>query len=73
MADKKELNKFYAAVMNYEQISMKEKLLNLTKLNDQKLDEDFDKNIENAIYDVKYNEKIVIEGDYSYNFSVKFF
>lgn len=73
MADKKELNKFYADVMNYEQISMKEKLLNLTKLNDQKLDEDFDKNIENAIYDVKYHEKIVIEGDYSYNFSVKFF
>ena len=66
------LNNFITDVMDYEQKSIKDKLYDITKIINLKLDEDFDKNIDKAVDDLIFHENTVIEGDFSYNFSVKF-
>lgn len=71
IADKKELNKLYSDIMRYEQTSMKDKVLNGIEEKHPELELDFDK-IDFIIRDKKIKESIIIEGDYSYNFSVNF-
>ena len=70
-ADKQILHKFFVDAMGYDQASMKDKIFNLTKTVNPDLNEDFDANIDKAIDNIHNIETVIIEGDYSYNFSVK--
>jgi hypothetical protein len=71
IVDKKELSKYYTEVMSYEQAAMKDKIMNGSDHKHPELEQDFEGNIDKVIKEEKFKEKVIIEDDYSYNFSVK--